>query len=72
MVDIILMLSRPPVVSNIWAIHHDDSLCPDPFVFDPERFVKPGEKLRPESLNEGHFGFGFGTSPVRCGVHRWG
>ncbi|EJD42195.1 cytochrome P450 [Auricularia subglabra TFB-10046 SS5] len=48
------------VVSNIWAIHHDDSLYPDPFVFDPERFVNPGEKLRPESLNEGHFGFGFG------------
>lgn len=57
------------VVSNIWAVHHDDSLFPDPFTFNPDRFYKPDAKLRPESLNEDHFGFGFGGLP-RC-VSRW-
>lgn len=48
------------VVSNIWAVHHDESLFSDPFTFSPERFFKADAKLRPESLNEDHFGFGFG------------
>ncbi|KZV85276.1 cytochrome P450 [Exidia glandulosa HHB12029] len=48
------------VISNIWAVHHDDSLYPDPFTFNPDRFYKPDAKLRAESLNEEHYGFGFG------------
>lgn len=43
-------------------MHHDEALFPDPFTFNPERFYKEGAKLRPESLNEDHFGFGFGQS----------
>lgn len=48
------------VMANVWAIHHDASRYPDPFVFNPGRFLKSDEKLRPESLHEGHYGFGFG------------
>ncbi|TFK56928.1 cytochrome P450 monooxygenase [Heliocybe sulcata] len=49
------------VVPNIWAIHHNEKHYPEPFLFNPERFMpKNGEKLGTESLNEGHCGFGFG------------
>lgn len=49
------------VFANVWSIHHNESLYPDPFTFKPERFLpKDGSALRPESLNEGHYGFGFG------------
>lgn len=57
------------VVPNIWAIHHDERLYPDPFTFNPERFVPAdGSNLGPESLNEGHYGFGFGRRYAACHV----
>ncbi|EJD42206.1 cytochrome P450 [Auricularia subglabra TFB-10046 SS5] len=58
--DIASAYALSPVMANVWAIHHDEGRYPDPFVFNPERFLKQGENLRPESLHEGHYGFGFG------------
>ena len=49
------------VFANVWSIHHNESMYPDPFAFKPERFLpKDGSTLGHESLNEGHYGFGFG------------
>jgi cytochrome P450 len=49
------------VFANVWSIHHNESIYPEPFAFKPERFLpKDGSVLGPESLNEGHYGFGFG------------
>jgi cytochrome P450 len=49
------------VVPGTWAIHHDETIYPDPFAFRPKRFLREdGEKLRPELLNEGHYSFGYG------------
>jgi cytochrome P450 len=49
------------VFANVWSIHHNESIYPEPFAFKPERFLpKDGSVLGPESLNEGHYGIGFG------------
>ncbi|KZT66878.1 cytochrome P450 [Daedalea quercina L-15889] len=48
------------VIPNIWAIHHDEELYPEPFEFKPERFLASTEDVRTDSLNEGHYAFGFG------------
>ena len=34
------------VISNIWAMLHDSTVYPDPFKFDPMRFI--GEKQQPD------------------------
>ena len=34
------------VIPNIWAMLHDESVYPDPFKFDPGRFI--GEKQQPD------------------------
>ena len=50
---------------NVWSLHHDESMYPEPFAFKPERFLpKDGSVLGPESLNEGHYAFGFGRRRV--------
>ena len=48
------------VISNLWSIHHDPRLYPEPDAFKPERFLMKKEDIRPESLIEGHYAFGFG------------
>lgn len=48
------------VIPNIWAIHHNADLYPEPFAFEPERFLLAREDVRAELLNEGHYAFGFG------------
>ncbi|THU86325.1 cytochrome P450 [Dendrothele bispora CBS 962.96] len=46
------------VVGNSWAILHDEVAYPDPFKFNPERFMKKeGEELPPSPLL---FAFGYG------------
>ncbi|KAK7456461.1 hypothetical protein VKT23_010710 [Stygiomarasmius scandens] len=46
------------VLGNIWAILHDESMYPDPYKFDPERFVKrEGKSVQPDP---GTYAFGFG------------
>jgi hypothetical protein len=33
------------VISNIWAMTHDENVYPDPFTFKPERFLNADGKL---------------------------
>ncbi|RXW14807.1 hypothetical protein EST38_g11043 [Candolleomyces aberdarensis] len=46
------------VMGNIWHILHDPETYPDPFNFNPDRFIKDG-KINPQVTNpEAVFGFG--------------
>ncbi|KAK7052980.1 hypothetical protein VNI00_004301 [Paramarasmius palmivorus] len=57
------------VISNIWAILHDENLYPEPFEFKLERYFKPGkdyefdETVRPPTFAA--FGFGRRICPGR-------
>lgn len=53
--------AKTTVVSNIYALHHNEKLFPNHSEFYPERFVPAnGGKIGVDGLNEGHFSFGFG------------
>jgi len=52
------------VIPCIWSMHHDDSEYQDPYVFNPDRFMRKGTFTEADSLTEGHYGFGFGRR--RC------
>ncbi|RDB18414.1 hypothetical protein Hypma_000390 [Hypsizygus marmoreus] len=47
------------VISNVWAMLHKESTYPDPFTFNPERFLKDGQ-LDPSVKDPAHAAFGFG------------
>jgi hypothetical protein len=50
------------------AMLHDQTIYPDPFTFNPDRFMKNGH-LNPDVRDPGHATFGFGrryTSLVHC------
>ena len=36
-----------PVITNLWALHHDESFWKDPYVFRPERFLDTDNQLLP-------------------------
>ncbi|KAJ7919719.1 cytochrome P450 [Mycena leptocephala] len=46
------------VIPCIWNMHHNEAEFPNSYTFDPERFLS--SKPSGDSLNEGHYGFGFG------------
>ncbi|KAL0572342.1 hypothetical protein V5O48_009613 [Marasmius crinis-equi] len=46
------------VIPNAWAILHDEEMYPDPYRFNPERWIKDG-KINPE-IRDITAGFGFG------------
>ncbi|KAI0047901.1 cytochrome P450 [Auriscalpium vulgare] len=49
------------VFANIWAIMHDPERYPDPFRFDPERFIPdPSKSAISEQPDPRKFAFGFG------------
>ncbi|KAJ7097114.1 cytochrome P450 [Mycena belliarum] len=53
------------IYANIWAILHDEAVYPDPFNFEPERFLLNG-KLNPEIPDpQVTFGFGRRICPAR-------
>ncbi|KAJ7484805.1 cytochrome P450, partial [Mycena galericulata] len=47
------------VVGNAWAIVHDEVTYPDPYTFEPERFLLNG-KLNPDVQDPEGIAFGFG------------
>ncbi|KAF9457685.1 cytochrome P450 [Collybia nuda] len=47
------------VVANSWAMLHDETMYPEPFEFNPDRFIKDG-KLNHAVRDPGHAAFGFG------------
>ncbi|KLO06664.1 cytochrome P450 [Schizopora paradoxa] len=51
------------IIPNVWAILHDEKTYPDPFTFDPERFLATGEShpKRPVQMDPRAFAFGFGA-----------
>jgi cytochrome P450 len=51
---------KSTVVANIWAMMHDDSVYPDPFTFNPTRFI--GENPQPDP-RDCVFGFGRRVCP---------
>ncbi|KAF8202965.1 cytochrome P450 [Pholiota molesta] len=56
------------VTANAWAILHDETLYPEPFKFNPERFLKDGAisfDLQPDPLLAGGFGYGRRVCPGR-------
>lgn len=54
------------IIANAWAMLHDETFYPDPFAFNPDRFMKDG-KLNPAMKDPTHAAFGFGrrTCPGR-------
>ncbi|KAJ8079622.1 hypothetical protein PM082_011209 [Marasmius tenuissimus] len=48
------------VVTNIWAMLHDETVYPDPFSFKPERFLGPNSQLDPDVQDPAKAVFGFG------------
>ncbi|KAJ7491019.1 cytochrome P450 [Mycena latifolia] len=50
-----LIPAKTTVITNIWAMMHDESVYPDPFVFDPERFKGDNPQADPRDCV---FGFG--------------
>ncbi|KAK1226584.1 hypothetical protein PQX77_010424 [Marasmius sp. AFHP31] len=46
------------VLPNVWSILHDEEMYPDPYTFNPERWIKDG-KINP-AVRDVTAGFGFG------------
>ncbi|KIK96738.1 hypothetical protein PAXRUDRAFT_10627 [Paxillus rubicundulus Ve08.2h10] len=53
------------VVANIWAMHHNEEMYPEPNVFKPERFFANGELNDEKSTASHSFGFGRRMCPGR-------
>ncbi|KAF8891875.1 cytochrome P450, partial [Infundibulicybe gibba] len=51
------------VLGNVWAILHDETIYPEPFKFNPERFL--GDEKPPDPAEIGAFGFGRRICPGR-------
>ncbi|KAF7359102.1 Cytochrome P450 [Mycena sanguinolenta] len=58
-----LIPAKTTVIANIYAMMHDETVYPDPFVFNPERFM--GSNPQPDPRD---FAFGFGRR-VCAGQH---
>ncbi|KAJ7633666.1 cytochrome P450 [Mycena polygramma] len=53
------------VIGNAWAILHDEALYPDPYTFNPERFLLNGKSNANVQNPEAAFGFGRRECPGR-------
>jgi len=54
--------ARTMVIACIWNLHHNENVYPDPFTFNPERFIQETENptIQSSTLSDGHYGYGFG------------
>ncbi|KAJ3730167.1 cytochrome P450, partial [Lentinula raphanica] len=48
------------IVSNIWSMLHDKEIYPQPYIFNPARFLNDNGNLDPKVKDPGDFAFGFG------------
>ncbi|EPQ52935.1 cytochrome P450, partial [Gloeophyllum trabeum ATCC 11539] len=55
-----LIKGKSMVIPNIWAMQHNVDQFPDPLTFNPDRFLNDAHTRGPDTLIEGHYGFGFG------------
>ncbi|TFY83920.1 hypothetical protein EWM64_g94 [Hericium alpestre] len=53
------------VIGNSWAVLHDENLFPDPFTFNPGRFLDPNISQRALAAVDHAFGFGRRLCPGR-------
>ncbi|TDL27032.1 cytochrome P450 [Rickenella mellea] len=53
------------VIANIWAMTHDESAFPDPFIFKPERYAEGDGKNAAFDPTDAVFGFGRRQCPGR-------
>ncbi|KAJ7167250.1 cytochrome P450 [Mycena crocata] len=53
------------VIGNAWAILHDETVYPDPYTFNPERFLLGGKLDTAAQLPDTPFGFGRRLCPGR-------
>ncbi|KRX13700.1 Cytochrome P450 1A1 [Trichinella nelsoni] len=53
-----------PVLGNLWAVHHDQDLFPDPMTFNPDRFIRPTDGTLNRQLLANVIPFSTGTR--RC------
>ncbi|THU95902.1 cytochrome P450 [Dendrothele bispora CBS 962.96] len=52
------------MLPSVWALTHDPERYPDPFAYNPERFLNPDDTLNPDVPEPRDFTFGFGRR--RC------
>ncbi|KAJ7153311.1 cytochrome P450 [Mycena filopes] len=57
------------VIGNTWAILHDEAVYPNPYVFNPERFLLDGKPNPQVPDPEAAFGFGRRHCPGRHMAH---
>ncbi|KAF4616644.1 hypothetical protein D9613_008324 [Agrocybe pediades] len=48
------------VIPNVWAMLHNEDVYPDPFAFNPERFLNEDGTLNNSARDPGHACWGFG------------
>jgi cytochrome P450 len=51
--------------ANTWHILHDETLYPDPFTFNPDRFIRPAKDEQTEKLRD-PFAYAFGYGRRIC------
>ncbi|KAF8217503.1 cytochrome P450 [Mycena galopus ATCC 62051] len=52
------------VISSLWNMHHNEKEFPNPYTFDPGRFISPESSAGDfSSLAEGHYAFGSRKCP---------
>ena len=55
--------------ANSWHILHDETLYPDPFTFNPDRFMRPAKDEQTEKLRDPlTYAFGYGRR-ICPGMH---
>ncbi|KZT58207.1 cytochrome P450 [Calocera cornea HHB12733] len=54
------------IQGNIWALMHDETMYPDPFTFDPDRYTSTNGRAPQEDPTRWVWGFGRRVCPGTC------